>query len=85
MRAYLSIATKGASSIELANLIEKLRRTKGVLLADSISGKFDAIAVVEAPDVDALKQMVSQLSEDNPIIARIETSIATWLSPAAGG
>ena len=85
VKAYLSIATREATPVQLTILIEKLRKMEGVVLADSVSGEFNAIAVVNAPDVDALNRMVTDLKDNNPIIERIVTSISETQTPAVGG
>ena len=82
VKAYLSIITKAASPVQLKILIEKLRKTKGVVVADSVSGEFNAIVVVDALDGDALNKMVTKLSKDNPIIEKIATSVASSGSPS---
>lgn len=70
--AYIFITTKPGTSEEV---VKKLKEVKGVIRADSIYGRFDAIVLVEAPDIDSLGKLVYEVVGKDPNIIHTETSI----------
>ncbi|MGH2821056.1 MAG: Lrp/AsnC ligand binding domain-containing protein [Actinomycetota bacterium] len=54
VRAYVLIQT----SPNAAHVAHEIRSIEGVEVADDVSGPYDVIARVEAPDIDALGQLV---------------------------
>lgn len=51
MRAYILVVTKPGTSEEVVSS----RRIKGVTMANSVLGRFDAVLVVEADSLEELK------------------------------
>ncbi len=55
MKAYVLIR---AQLMETANVVEMLHRVKGVISADVTFGPYDAVAQVEANDLDSLSRII---------------------------
>ncbi len=73
MKAYIMVETKPGTSERVIQEIK--RRVKGVLHADSVYGRFDAIVVIEAPDLEKINEIVYRVIEKDPNIIHTETSI----------
>jgi len=73
MKAYIMVETKPGTSERVVEEIK--RRVKGVLHADSVYGRFDAIVVIEAPDLEKINEIVYRVIEKDPNIIHTETSI----------
>ncbi len=72
VRAYVMIVAKPGTSEDVVNTI---RKVKGVVKADSVYGRFDAIVTIEAPDVGALSKVVYDMIEKTPNIVHTETAL----------
>jgi len=72
VRAYVMIVAKPGTSEDVVNTI---RKVKGVVKADSVYGRFDAIVTIEAPDVQALSKVVYDMIEKTPNIVHTETAL----------
>jgi DNA-binding Lrp family transcriptional regulator len=72
MKAYVLITAKPGTSEEVLNAI---KRVKGVVQADSVYGRFDAIVIVEAADVKKIAEIVYKVIEKNPNITHTETAL----------
>src|SRR5207245_8527342 len=55
MRAYVLINASAGKAIEVAR---SLQGVKGIELADAITGEYDVIAAVEAPDVAGIGSVI---------------------------
>jgi len=55
MKAYILINIQTG---EIGEALSQLRQVKGVLQADMTFGEYDAVVVVEAPDLKALGRLV---------------------------
>lgn len=55
-KAYILIETSVGKSREVA---EKLKSLDGVMSVDAVTGPFDIIAVVDAPDLNAVGNLVT--------------------------
>ncbi|MCD6444450.1 Lrp/AsnC ligand binding domain-containing protein [Candidatus Bathyarchaeota archaeon] len=73
MRAYIFIRTKPGTSEEVVKRIRS--KVKEVIQADSIYGRFDAIVLVEAPDLESINELVYRVIGKDPDIVHTETSI----------
>jgi hypothetical protein len=58
--------------------IVKSRKIKGVTLANSILGRFDAIVVVEADNSDQLAKIIYEMIEKNPYVVSTETLLSMF-------
>jgi len=76
MKAYILIETKPGTSEKVVEAIKG--RVKGVLHADSVYGRYDAIVVVEAPDIEKLNEIVYKIVGKDPNIVHTETSLTLF-------
>jgi DNA-binding Lrp family transcriptional regulator len=77
MKAYILLSTKPGTSLEVVQRIKE--KVNEVIVADAIFGRYDAIAVLEAPALENINQVVYKIIERDPNVIRTETSIV--LSP----
>ncbi|RLI30577.1 hypothetical protein DRO53_02440 [Candidatus Bathyarchaeota archaeon] len=75
MRAYILITAKPGTSEEVVRAIKKARSLKGVKMADSVYGRFDAVAVVEAESLEELSKLTYKIIERIPNVTHTETLI----------
>ena len=73
MRAYIFIETKPGTSLEVVKRIKK--NVKEVVQADAIYGRFDAIVIIEAPNLDSINEILYKVIERDPNIVHTETSL----------
>jgi DNA-binding Lrp family transcriptional regulator len=76
MKAYIMIETKPGASEEVVKAIKN--RVKHVLHADSVYGRYDAIVVIEAPNLEKINEIVYKVVERDPNIVHTETSITLF-------
>ncbi len=76
MKAYILIETKPGTSEKVVKAIKS--RVKEVVGADSVYGRYDAIVVVEAPDIEKINEIVYKVVEKDPNIIHTETSITLF-------
>jgi DNA-binding Lrp family transcriptional regulator len=69
VRAFVLIKTRPGTSEEIVGT----RRVRGVKLANSVFGRFDAAVVLEAKDLDELKRNIYEMLEKMPGITHTET------------
>ena len=55
VRAYVLISTSPGRAI---SVVAQMQGSEGVLQADSITGEYDAIAQVEAPDIAGIGSLI---------------------------
>lgn len=75
IRAFVLITTKPGTSEEIVGA----RHIKGVKLANSVWGRYDAVVVIEAKDLDELKKIIYEMIERTPNVVHTETLIAFLL------
>jgi DNA-binding Lrp family transcriptional regulator len=73
MRAYIFVKTKPATSLQVVDRIKK--KVKEVVQADAIYGRFDAVIIIEAPDLDSINEILYKVIEKDPNIIHTETSL----------
>jgi len=76
MKAYILIQVKPGTSEEVVKAIKG--RVKNVLHADSVYGRYDAIIVIEAPDLEKINEIIYKVVEKDPNIVHTETSITLF-------
>ena len=81
MRAYVLLQTKPGTSEEVIRALRATRQVEGVVMADSVFGRFDAIIVIEVPNLKALAEATYQVLEKNPNIIHTETAISLFEVP----
>jgi len=65
------VNTKPGRSEEVVKRIKK--RVKEVVQADSIYGRFDAIVIIEAPNLESINEILYKVVEKDPDIIHTET------------
>lgn len=78
MRAYVLITAKPGTSEEVIKAIKATRKIKGVVQADSIYGRFDAIIIIEAPDLNTISSIVYKVIEKIPNVIHTETALTVF-------
>lgn len=73
MRAYIFVNTKPGTSEEVVKRIKS--RVKEVVQADSIYGRFDAIVIIETPNLESINEILYKVIERDPSIIHTETSL----------
>jgi uncharacterized protein with GYD domain len=58
--------------------IVRSRKIKGVMLANSVLGRFDAVAIIEADNSEQLAKIVYEMVEKNPFVVRTETLLSMF-------
>jgi len=74
MRAYIFIRTKPGTSEKVVRRIKS--RVEEVVQADSIYGRFDAIIIIEAANLESISKILYRIIEKDPDITHTETSLA---------
>jgi len=72
LRAFVMVKVKPGTSEEIV----KSRRIKGVKMANSVLGRFDAIAIIETPNLESVNEILYKVIETDPNIIHTETSLA---------
>jgi DNA-binding Lrp family transcriptional regulator len=74
MRAYIFIETKPATSLEVVKRIKS--KVKEVVQADAIYGRYDAVIIIETPNLEGINEILYKVIEKDPNIVHTETSLA---------
>ncbi|RLI26368.1 MAG: Lrp/AsnC family transcriptional regulator [Candidatus Hecatellales archaeon] len=77
IRAFVLVTTKPGTSEEVV----RARRVRGVKLANSVFGRFDAVIMVEAKDLEELRRIVYEMIEQLPNVVHTETLISLFYPP----
>jgi DNA-binding Lrp family transcriptional regulator len=72
LRAFVLVTTKPGTSEDVV----KSRRLKGVKIANSVLGRFDAVLVVEAYSLEELRDIIYEMIEQNPNVEHTETLVS---------
>ena len=75
IRAFVLLTMRPGTSEEIV----QSRRIKGVTLANSVLGRFDAIAIIEADDSEQLTQIIYEMIEKHPNVVRTETLLSMFI------
>jgi DNA-binding Lrp family transcriptional regulator len=78
MRAYVLLTTRPGTSEAVVNAIKAARGVKGVVDADSLYGRYDAIVVIEAEDLQTTSKIIYTVIEKIPNIVRTETMLTVF-------
>jgi hypothetical protein len=62
--------------------IVRSRRIKGVKMANSVLGRFDAVVVIEAENMEALRDVIYEMIEQHPNVVHTEVLVSIF-HPAA--
>jgi len=74
IRAFVLLTMKPGTSEEIVSS----RRIKGVKMASSILGRFDAIAVIEAESSEELTKIIYEMIEQHPNVVHTETLLSMF-------
>jgi DNA-binding Lrp family transcriptional regulator len=74
IRAFVLLTMKPGTSEEIVSS----RRIRGVKLASSVLGRFDAIAVVEAESSEELTRIIYEMIEQHPNVVHTETLLSMF-------
>ena len=74
MKAYIFVQTRPATSLEVVSRIKS--DVKEVVVADAIYGRYDAVIIIEAPNLESINEIVYKVIEKDPNIIHTETSLA---------
>lgn len=77
IRAFVLVTTKPGTSEEIV----RARTIRGVKIANSVFGRFDAVIMVEAKDMRELSRIVYEMIEKMPNIISTETLISLFYPP----
>lgn len=75
LRAYVMLTTKPGTSMEVLKYIKEVSNIEGVIYADPVFGRFDAIVVVEVPSLERLSEIIYKVIEKVPNVIHTETAI----------
>jgi len=74
IRAFVMVTMKPGTSEEIV----RSRRIKGVTMANSVLGRFDAVVVVEAKSLEDLRRIIYEMVEQHPNVVHTETMISIF-------
>lgn len=72
VRAFVMITMKPGTS---QNIISS-RKIRGIKIANSVYGRFDAVAMIEAIDLEELKKIIYEMIEQHPDVIHTETLLS---------
>ena len=75
IRAFVLLTMRPGTSEEIV----QSRKIKGVTLANSVLGRFDAVAIIEADNSDQLAKIIYEVIEKNPYVVRTETLLSMFI------
>jgi DNA-binding Lrp family transcriptional regulator len=74
IRAFILLTMKPGTSEEIVSS----RRIKGVKLASSVLGRFDALAIIEAGSSEELTKIIYEMVEQHPSVVHTETLLSMF-------
>ena len=77
LRAFVMVTVKPGTSEEIV----KSRRIKGVKIANSVLGRFDAVVVIEAESLEQLNKIIYEMVEQHPNVIHTETLLSIFHPP----
>lgn len=77
IRAFIMVTMKPGTSEEIV----RSRRIKGVKMANSVLGRFDAVVVIEAENLQDLNKIIYEMVEQHPNVVHTETLISIFHPP----
>ena len=75
IRAFVLVRMFPGTSEEIV----QSRKIKGVTLANSVLGQFDAIVIIEADSSDELAKIIYEMIEKNPYVIRTQTLLSMFV------
>ena len=74
LRAFVLIKVKPGTSEDIV----RSRRIKGVKIANSVLGRYDAVVVIEAESLKELRKIIYEMIEQHPNVLHTETLISIF-------
>jgi len=74
IRAFVMVTMKPGTSQEIVGS----RRIRGVKMANSVMGRFDAVVVIEAESLEELRKIIYEMVEQHPNVVHTETLISIF-------
>ena len=78
LRAFVMVTVKPGTSEDIV----RSRRIKGVKMANSVLGRFDAVVVIEAESLDELNKIIYEMVEQHPNVVHTETLLSIFHPPS---
>ena len=75
IRAFVLVTMRPGTSEEIV----QSRKIKGVKIANSVTGRFDAVTVIEANDSEELAKTIYEMIEANPNVVHTETLLSMFI------
>ncbi len=77
LRAFVLVKMKPGTSEEIV----RSRRIRGVKMANSVLGRYDAVVVIEAVSLEELRKIIYEMVEQHPNVVHTETLISIFHPP----
>jgi len=77
IRAFVMVTMKPGTSEEIV----RSRRIRGIKIANSVLGRFDAVVVIEAESLQHLRKIIYEMVEQHPNVVHTETLISIFHPP----
>ncbi len=74
IRAFVLLTTKPGTSQQIVSS----RRIRGVKMASSVFGRFDAVLVIEAKSLQELAKIIYEVVERHPNVVHTETLVSVF-------
>jgi len=74
IRAFVMVTMKPGTSEEIV----RSRRIRGIKIANSVLGRFDAVVVIEAESLQHLRKIIYEMIEQHPNVVHTETLISIF-------
>ena len=74
IRAFVMVTMKPGTSEEIV----RSRRIRGIKIANSVLGRFDAVVVIEAESLQHLRKIIYEMVEQHPNVVHTETLISIF-------
>jgi DNA-binding Lrp family transcriptional regulator len=74
LRAFVMVTVKPGTSEDII----RSRKIKGVKMANSVLGRFDAVVVVEADSLEELSKIIYEMVEQHPNVVHTETLVSIF-------
>ena len=76
IRAFVLLTMRPGTSEEIV----QSRKIKGVTMANSVLGRFDAVAIIEAENSKELTKIIYEMIEAHPNVVHTETMLSMFTS-----
>jgi len=74
IRAFVMVTMKPGTSEDIV----RSRRIRGIKIANSVLGRFDAVVVIEAESLQHLRKIIYEMVEQHPNVVHTETLISIF-------